>query len=100
METPLPDITVAFWNIQNFGSVPSPKANYNALVGAVAAAVGLAHVDVLYLQELKQPAIGFAHLQLLQQALNALPAPQNNWQYEFIKGASSPAPRRGPTRRT
>jgi len=95
----VPDVTVAFWNIQNYGSVPSSKATYNALAGLVAA-VQTANVDVLFIQELKQPAIGFGHLHLLQQALNARPAPRNNWYFEYIQERSWRVPHPGRTPQT
>jgi hypothetical protein len=37
--------------------------------------------------ELKQNAIGNLYLQTLQEALNTLPAPFNNWYYDWIKGS-------------
>ncbi|HEX6938865.1 MAG TPA: hypothetical protein VF158_05595 [Longimicrobiales bacterium] len=76
-----------YWNIQNFGATPPYKANYDPLFGVIAAVVELAQVDVLFIQELKAPAVANYLLQRLQEALWALPAPRNNWHYEYIKGS-------------
>lgn len=82
----MPTINVMYWNIQNFGASPPYKASYEPLIGVIATVVALAQVDVLFIQELKAPAVNNV-LRLLQMALWALPEPLNNWHYEFIKGS-------------
>ncbi len=83
----MPQITVMYWNIQNFGNTPLYKTAYPPLCDLIATVAGLVGADVICIQELKQNAIGNQYLQLLQRTLQALPAPQNNWYYEWIKGS-------------
>ena len=83
----MPTVNIVFWNIENFGTLPRYKQNYNALATCVARVVAQAQADILFVQEVKPGAIGFQHLQLLLQQLRTLPPPMNNWYYDWIKGA-------------
>ncbi len=83
----MPTINVVYWNIQNFGATPPYKSAYGPLVNVIAQTVDLLQADVLFIQELKAAALTGQKLQQLMQALWALPAPRNNWQYEWIKGS-------------
>lgn len=80
-------ITVVYWNIQNFGTTPPYKADYAALCSLIASVMDNTQADILCIQELRQSAILTNHLQLLLRELCALPAPRNNWYYDWIKGA-------------
>lgn len=79
-------ITIMYWNIQNFGEDGTYRGNYQPLCDFIAAAVGLAGVDLLFVQEVKAGAINQQRLQLLQRSLSNLLAPHNNWYYDWIKG--------------
>jgi hypothetical protein len=83
----MPNINVMFWNIENFGNTGVYKQNYTALLQFIARIVQLRGVDILCLQELKAPAIALRHLNMLQAELCALPAPLNNWHFEWITGS-------------
>jgi hypothetical protein len=76
-----------FWNVQDFGIASTFKDTSRPLAGFIAAVVQQSQADVLFIQELKAGAISDQHLQLVQWALCRLPAPYNNWYYEFIKGS-------------
>lgn len=88
----MPVINILFWNIQNFGTQPTYRPAYQPLAGFIAAVANLAQADVICVQELKQGAINNQYVQMVQQALCALPAPRNNWYYDWIKGAVSTSP--------
>jgi hypothetical protein len=78
----MPNITVVYWNIENFGTLKPLKhykANYNSLIPFIASVVQLTQADILCIQELKPPAIPSGFLQSLQQTLMGMPAPMNNW---------------------
>ena len=83
----MPPLTAVFWNIQNFGATGHFKANYSPLAHLVAQVMQATRADVLFVQELEAPAIAHGHLELLQHTLNKLPAPQDNWYFEWIMGA-------------
>lgn len=83
-------VTVLYWNVQNFGALPGYKEDYGPLIQLIARVCNLAQADILYIQELKSGAVTRYYLTRLQQALNALPAPCNNWYYDWIKGAIKP----------
>lgn len=86
----MPAITVLFWNVQNFGDIPDLKRDYGPLTAAIAQIVAATGADVLFVQEVKQSAVSGGQLVRLQSALLALPAPQNNWYCEWVKGAIAP----------
>lgn len=83
----MPTINVVYWNLQNYGQTPAYKSNYGPLVDFIAQTVDRLQADILFIQELKQAAIAGSQLQRLMEALWNLPAPRNNWQYEWIKGS-------------
>ncbi|HEX6292729.1 MAG TPA: hypothetical protein VFZ66_26330 [Herpetosiphonaceae bacterium] len=85
----MPTINVLYWNIQNFGIMPGSgyKNSYDPLCGFIAAVADLVQADIICIQELRQAAILNNDLQRLQRELCALPAPRNNWYYDWIKGA-------------
>lgn len=80
-------INVMMWNIQDFGWRDSYRGNYTDTCNFIAQAVLNAQTDILMIQEVHQTAVSSNYLGLLLNALNALPAPMNNWSYEWIKGA-------------
>ncbi|WP_157681699.1 endonuclease/exonuclease/phosphatase family protein [Bradyrhizobium sp. ORS 285] len=82
----MPYIRCMYWNIQNFGDQNGYRAR-QARINFIASAVAAYQPDVLFIMELKQNAIGNLYLQTLQETLNTLPAPLNNWYYDWIKGA-------------
>jgi hypothetical protein len=81
----VPYIRCMYWNIENFGDQNGYRAR-QARINFIALAVAAYEPDVLFIMELKQNAIGNGYLATLQQALNALPAPLNNWYFDWIKG--------------
>lgn len=83
----MPRINVVYWNIQNFGNSPVYKADYGPLCRFIAHVAVALQADILCIQELKGMAITAGYLSRLQQELCALPAPWNNWYYDWIKGA-------------
>lgn len=82
----MPQLRALFWNVENLGNENACRARQSRLF-FVASMVQAYQADILCIQELKQNAINNYYLQTLQQALNTLPAPFNNWYYEWIKGA-------------
>lgn len=83
----MPSINVLYWNVQNFGNTPQYKPNCLPLCSFIANIAAIYNADILFIQELKQPAVANNILQILQQQLCLLPAPSNNWYYDWIPGA-------------
>src|SRR4051812_29410190 len=83
----MPQISVMYWNIETFGlplNYRDARYPYCTLISNV---VELHGADVLFIQELRLPALFGTYMQQLQFLLNQLPAPRNNWHYDFIKGS-------------
>ncbi|MFO1431300.1 MAG: hypothetical protein U1F76_14345 [Candidatus Competibacteraceae bacterium] len=90
----MPQINVLFWNLQNLGDLSPYRHIRRFRAQFVASVAHLAQADVICIQELKQS--GANHdLPQLQSALNQLPAPFNNWYYDWIKGAINNTPHPG-----
>ncbi len=82
----MPQLRVLYWNIQNFGDGTGYRARQSQIHFIARAIVG-SQADVLCIQEVKQNAIANLYLTSLQQELNTLPAPFNNWYFDWIMGA-------------
>lgn len=82
----MPSVNVLFWNIQNFGEGTGYRARQSRLY-FIAQTVFRAGADILFIEELKQAAINGGFLNNLQLELNSLPAPYNNWYFDWIKGS-------------
>ena len=84
----MPQIRVLYWNIETFGLQNGYRNARQPYCQLIAIAAHLAQADVLVIQEVRSWAVFNYTLQELQQTLNALlPAPNNNWHYDYIKGA-------------
>jgi hypothetical protein len=83
----MPAIRVMFWNIQNFGEEAGGYRARQSRIHFIARTIGQYGADIVCIQELKANAIANYYLQTLQQELNMLPAPFNNWYYDWIKGS-------------
>lgn len=83
----MPQINVAYWNIEDLGLNASQYRSSYPLRGRIIASMCyLAEVDVLLVQELRSAGAAAALGAILTQ-LNKLPAPYNNWRVDYIKGA-------------
>ncbi|HTD56739.1 MAG TPA: hypothetical protein VK670_15220 [Silvibacterium sp.] len=83
----MPQIQVIVWNIQNLGEASNFRGNWQYFGRFVANVARNRAADVILIEELKLSANPTFTLQHIQFQLNALPAPFNNWYYEWIKGA-------------
>jgi len=89
MRKPVPNLKVLFWNVQNLGNENVCRSR-QARLFFLASVVQAYQADVVCIQELTQGSIANYYLQSLQEILNSLPAPLNNWYYDWIKGALAP----------
>ncbi len=85
----MPQIRLVVWNVQNLGIYTDYRSAWPQLGQFMANTTFNSQADVILIEELRSAAIDYYVLQYIQRALNALPAPWNNWYYDWIKGSVS-----------
>jgi hypothetical protein len=88
----MPALRMVIWNIENLGLQTSYRSAWPQLATFIANVVLNVEADVVLIEELRSVGIGNQILHHIQQVLNTLPAPHDNWYFDWIKGSIAPSP--------